>query len=184
VLEKSAPPFLYEVSMITQDQLKSMFHYNHNTGVFKRKVARCNSIKAGDVVGTEHRQSESLSYLEVEIDGQCHKLHRLAFLYMEGELPPAHVDHIDGNGLNNAWANLRHVDRSTNQRNRKLNANNLSGCAGVSWYAPKGEWRAAINTAAGKKHIGYFPELSDAIAARKQAEITHGYHANHGRKAA
>lgn len=170
--------------MITQDQLRAMFHYNPDSGVFTRLIAPCHSVKVGDIVGTPHAYTVTLSYLDTEIDGKSYKVHRLAFLYMTGEFPPAHVDHIDGNGLNNAWANLRHVNRSANQRNRKLNTNNLSGCAGVSWYAPKSEWRAAINTAAGKKHIGYFAELSDAIAARKKAEITHGYHANHGRKAA
>lgn len=170
--------------MLTQAQLKAMFHYDTDTGNFTRLTAPCNSVQVGEFAGHVHWQTETLAYRDIEIQGECHKAHRLAFLYMTGEFPPAHVDHIDGNGLNNAWANLRHADRSTNQRNRKLNTNNLSGCAGVSWYAPKGEWRAAINTAAGKKHIGYFAELSDAIAARKKAEITHGYHANHGRKAA
>jgi len=32
--------------------------------------------------------------------------------------PTKHVDHIDGNPMNNAWGNLRDVSRSVNMQNR------------------------------------------------------------------
>lgn len=185
MLEKSAPPFLYGVGMITQEQLKSMFHYNPETGIFTRLTRPCHSVKIGEEAGYLHWFTKNLAYRHIEIGGKQYATHRLAFLYMTGEMPSEHVDHIDGNGLNNAWANLREVNRSQNLRNRKLNANNKSGHIGVSWYAPNGKWRASINIESGKKkHIGYFNSIEDAVAARQAAQAANDYHENHGRRAA
>jgi hypothetical protein len=171
--------------MITQDQLKSMFHYNQDTGIFTRLTRPCNSVQIGREAGYVQRFTKNLTYRRIEIDGKQHFIHRLAFLYMTGEMPNEHIDHIDGNGLNNAWANLRQVNRIQNLRNRKLNANNKSGHIGVSWYAPNGKWRAAINIESGKKkHIGYFNSIEDAVTALKAAQAANDYHENHGRKAA
>jgi len=43
------------------------------------------------------------------------------------------IDHVDRNGLNNQYSNLRIATRSQNQANRKLNENNNSGYKGVHW---------------------------------------------------
>jgi hypothetical protein len=32
------------------------------------------------------------------------------------------------------------------------------------------------------KHLGYFGTLAEAAAARKKAEMSHGFHVNHGRR--
>lgn len=170
--------------MITQDQLKAMFHYNPQTGVFTRLTRPNNRVRIGEEAGYIHRCTKNLAYRRIEINGKEYGAHRLAFVYMTGELPDSHIDHIDGNGLNNAWHNLREATAIENMRNRTMNVNNISGCSGVSWYSRGEVWRAAISTDAGKKHIGYFSNLDDAINARKQAEIALGYHENHGRQAA
>jgi hypothetical protein len=52
------------------------------------------------------------------------------------------IDHINGNKLDNKLSNLRIVDGSGNQRNRKINSNNTSGVVGVSFNRSTKTWNA------------------------------------------
>ena len=56
----------------------------------------------------------------ITLDGKTKRYHahRLVFLYIDGYFPAADVDHIDGNGLNNARINLRKVSHQENMKNR------------------------------------------------------------------
>jgi hypothetical protein len=115
------------------------------------------------------------------LDGIMYKAHRLAWFYTYGKIPADQIDHIDGDGLNNRINNLRDVTSRQNSRNARLIWNSKSGTMGVSFCNEKGMWRARINTNSGRKHLGRFIDIEDAIAARKAAEIEYGYHENHGR---
>lgn len=82
-----------------------------------------------------------------------------------------HVDHINGDKLDNRSANLRVVSFSINQVNRKrLNKNNTSGMRGVRWCQRKNKWLAQITVNRANKFIGYFTDADAAVAARKAAE--------------
>lgn len=168
--------------MITQDRLKAMFHYDQDTGVFTRIAVneRSTRWKAGQVAGYTDHYTKDLSYRKIGIDGVDHKAHRLAFLYVTGRFPKGDIDHIDGNGLNNAFTNLREVSHAANLRNQKMHVTNTSGHMGVSWRADSKKWRVRLCS----KTIGHFPTFEQAVAARKMAEVANGYHENHGRKAA
>lgn len=55
-------------------------------------------------------------------------------------------------------------------KNKKVQSNNTSGVAGVSFHSAKGQWYARISFK-GKSHsLGYYDNMEDAIAARKEAE--------------
>jgi hypothetical protein len=163
--------------MLTQDRLKELLHYCPETGVFTRLVGNKRGTHAGDVAGGEFRIACGKSYRRVTVCGRDYLEHRLAFLYMTGVFPEDQVDHIDGNGLNNAWINLRAVDGAENQKNKRKPANNTSGVMGVCWSR---RWESHIRHAGHSKHLGYFHDKEDAIAARKEAEKKYGYHENHG----
>lgn len=89
----------------------------------------------------------------------------------------AHIDHINGDKLDNRRENLRVVTPQRNQVNRKrLNRNNTSGVRGVN-YVPhlsqRSPWRAQL-TANGKNYyLGLFATKGEAIAARRTAELEH-----------
>lgn len=91
------------------------------------------------------------------------------------------IDHIDGDKANNRIDNLREVPHSENARNASLYKTNKTGVPGVMWEASHKAWAAKINYNGKQRRIGRFKRFEDAVAARKRAEIEHGYHANHGR---
>ncbi len=81
-----------------------------------------------------------------------------------------HIDHEDGNGLNNQSYNLRASTNEQNQANHRRNKTNTSGFRGVSWLHGKG-WRAEITVDQQHKFLGLFDTafegaLAYAAAAR------------------
>ena len=167
--------------MIRQKELHEIAVKEKDTGYFTRVTRPCNSVKIGDKIGYLKRCRSGLTYLSMEYKKKQYLVHRLAFLYMTGEFPDGDIDHIDGNGLNNRWVNLRVVDAEENGRNRKLNANNESGYCGVSYFKQTNKWRAAISIGKKKKHLGYFDTFEEAKDVRIKAEKEFNYHENHGR---
>jgi hypothetical protein len=84
-------------------------------------------------------------------------------------LSTEHVDHIDGNGLNNDPNNLRIASRLENIRNqRKKSGNRSSKYKGVNFYKRYSKWqsRATVNYKA--VSLGYFDtEIEAALAYDK-----------------
>lgn len=89
--------------------------------------------------------------------------------------PERHVDHIDGNGLNNQKQNLRLCNRSENMCNQKVRKDSEAGIRGVRFHKRIKRWQARIQVLGKSKHLGYFdtPELA-AAAYKKAALILHG----------
>ncbi len=86
-----------------------------------------------------------------------------------------HVDHINGNGLDNRRSNLRIATMSQNLRNQRLSKLNTSGFKGVCFDKGTGRWLAQI-VLHGKNHfLGRFvtPELANA-AREAASEKLHG----------
>lgn len=107
--------------------------------------------------------------------------HRTIWAIVHGEWPKGQIDHIDGNPANNRLENLRDVPEYLNHRNvaRKLGAK--APYNGVEYSPRHKKWRARIHYDGLTRHIGLFPTLEEAIAARKAAEAANGFHPNHGR---
>lgn len=87
-----------------------------------------------------------------------------------------HVDHIDGNPLNNCRENLRLVTRSSNMRNSsaKQTEGRTSKYKGVSYCKETGRWKAQISIDTGTMHLGRFvDELSAASAYDRAAKTFH-----------
>lgn len=165
--------------MLTQATLKELVHYNPDTGIFTWKNSTLRRT-AGAEIGSEFEAPCGKKYRHVRVLNTMYLVHRLAFVYITGSFPLEDVDHENGNGTDNRWDNIRDVPRIENTRNRKLNHNNKSGCSGVTWYPRYNKWLARIGMKGEKITLGYFTELSDAVSARKQAEIDYGFHVNHG----
>ena len=109
--------------------------------------------------------------------------HRLAWMYTYGKFPDSgmEIDHIDGDGTNNSLRNLREVTSSENKQNMSLGSDNTSGVVGVNWHKGGKKWMASITFQKTSLYLGLYEDFDDAVAVRKQAEKTLGFHENHGR---
>jgi len=90
------------------------------------------------------------------------------------------LDHIDGNGKNNKWSNLRCVTPLENNRNLRKASNNTSGFTGVCWHEPTKKWQARIVVNKKTKSLGLYLSVEEAAIVRKNAEAMLGFHPNHG----
>ena len=175
---------------ITRDFLLEILTYNPLSGVFtwncrsvgnhfknKRAVGVFNALYSGSVAGSEVSSNKSAtSYIAIKINGKSHKSHRLAFIYMTGDAPEE-VDHIDHNGMNNKWTNLRPSDRKDNSKNIPKQKSNKTGVIGVNWHKAAKKWQARAVDKDGKRiDLGRFDNFEDAVEARKRHEISFGYY--------
>lgn len=92
--------------------------------------------------------------------------HRIAFLLMMGRFPDDEIDHIDGNGLNNAWDNLREATRSQNNCNKASSkrSGNITGLKGVR-IDRNGRYFAQIQYLGKHEVIGGFDTAEEAHGA-------------------
>jgi len=173
---------------LNQTYLKNILSYNPNTGDFTwliNKNSYGGKVKIGKKAGTllttgKNKGWNQKSYWYIGINRQRYLAHRLAWFYMKGAWPKE-IDHIDHNGLNNKWFNLREVTHKENSKNTTLNRNNKSGYTGVTWYKAYNKWTAQIMVNGKCKGLGYFIDINDAITARKNGEIKYKFHKNHGK---
>jgi hypothetical protein len=83
--------------------------------------------------------------------------------------PALHVDHKDGDGLNNRRSNLRVATVAQNARNRATRRDSSSGVKGVYFDKDRLRWRAAICVAGKITFLGSFSSLEAAAAAYADA---------------
>lgn len=147
----------------TRDQLtaatvRERLHYDALTGVFTWvKPPRNHMRMLGRAAG-----ATPTGYLMIKIDGVGYKAHRLAWLYVHGEMPVQRIDHRDGNPFNNALANLRLATQAENIANARLRRGKA---------LPKGvrangsNFTARISFAGDLRTIGTFATPEAAAAA-------------------
>lgn len=176
--------------------LRELLHYDPETGVFtwrKRDLrhfkslnswSRWNNMFAGRRAGAVYVGSTGYRCIQIGVLGFKMKAHRIAWMYMTGSEPPKEIDHIDRDGTNNKWSNLR-SGVGVNNYNLSMRRDNKSGVSGVSWSKVANMWNArAWCVKDGKRryqHIGYFKDIDEARKAIESFRREYGYSRNHGR---
>lgn len=152
---------------LTADQLKACLSYDPETGLFTRK----NGKPAGYIF--------EMRYIRIKIDDVEYQAHRLAWLYMTGAMPEETVDHIDGDGLNNKFANLRAASRVQNNHNSRAKPRKRNLPRGVNPVS-SGRFCAMISIKNKKKHLGTFDTPEEAGEFYQlAADMLHGEFAYH-----
>ena len=146
---------------LTAKRVQEVLQYNQETGVFTWKRKLSNTIHIGDVAGNFRKTG----YVCIQVDGKIYFAHRLAWLYMTGEMPIGEVDHKIG--LGNQWSNLRDGNKSQNMQNkRKAHLNNKStGILGVSYHKKRKKYTAQIGVGGKKIHLGEYKTAEEAQSA-------------------
>ena len=124
---------------VTAEYLRKILSYDPSTGIFIWRQKFRRTFPNGKVAGSKH----SAGYISIAIFNQKRLAHRLAWLYVTGNEPTEHIDHINGQKSDNRFCNLREVTRFGNLQNiRTATKANRVGFLGVS--AHQGKWRAQI----------------------------------------
>lgn len=157
------------MKQVTQQRLKELLRYDAATGSFFWCVNRGGRTRAGDLAG----RIAVGGYVRIRVDGCEHMAHRLAWLYVYGETPSSHIDHINGNAADNRIENLRLATPFENQQNVGLKKSNRSGYVGVCWQTKESAWRARITVHGVRLSLGHFKTAEDAAAAYASAKAKH-----------
>lgn len=166
-------------SAIPIDTLRSLLDCDPETGKFTWRVrgvpnwdARYAGKPACVCIGRN-------GYHKIYILKRKHSVHRVVWAHINGEWPPAQIDHINGIRGDNRISNLRAVSSGENARNQKMSKANKSGITGV--YPAGNKWSASISVDYKTYYLGTFCTKGDATEARRSAELKHDFHPNHGR---
>ncbi len=144
---------------LSHERLLAALEYDPISGLFSRN---------GKLVGSIWRRPDRRgSYLKVGIGGKQYLAHRLAWFYVTG-LWPSQIDHIDQDGTNNRWANLRLATHSQNRVNSPAQKHSRSKKRGIHRIR-NGRYRVQLQKDNKSIHVGYFNSLAEAIAARDLA---------------
>ena len=100
------------------------------------------------------------------LNGKGVQMHREIMGFPEKKI---HIDHINHNKLDNRKANLRVSTCSQVNMNKEVKSENKPEYTGVS---KKGDrWSALINVDGNNIDLGVFYRMTDAVSARKEAEL-------------
>lgn len=146
---------------VTHEKLKSLFHYNPETGSWTRLM----SISGRSPVGVECGYVCPLGYRSLVVDGKRYRCARLAWFYMTGVWPTKSVDHVDGNPSNDRWENFREATQTQNNANQKLSKRNKCGFKGVRYKINIRKYCAQIRISQKSVHLGSFDTPEEAHAA-------------------
>jgi len=155
-------------------EISTHLEYDSETGSFRWKASG-RGRKQGWFFG-----SPSHGYMAIYVCGKKYGAHQLAWAITYGSFSQRDIDHVNHNKTDNRICNLREVTRKVNRRNSSRSANNTSGFTGIHWAKKEKRWIAQIRVDGKKLHVGCFKHLEDAVNARSQANVRHGFHGNHG----
>lgn len=156
---------------ITQAFLLEILHYDPLTGVWTWLRPTGKRMRSGQIAGAVLPMGTG--YMGIRINGRRYLSHRLAVLYMTGKWPLRLVDHIDCNGMNNRWENLREATNTNNAGNCRVPVNNTSGAKGVSWHRDAKKWVANIKRSGRQFNLGLYSTVEEAAAAYLTAAKDH-----------
>ena len=152
---------------MTQNELKQILKYEPETGYFEWLIdVPPAKVYIGRIAGT----MDNNGYIIIRYKRKAYKAHRLAWLYVYGELPLRMIDHINRNVADNRITNLREASNSQNAANSKNTHNTKTNMLGV-YNEYKDTYRVRIMVKGKRLNLGTFKNFEDACEIYKQASV-------------
>ena len=161
-------------SRIPAADLIEWFSYCESTGSLLWKKCSNNAF-LGKEAGNVRTDRWGKSYRIVIFMGLNFMCHRIAWAIKHSEWPSDQIDHRNRDGLDNRIENLRVVTNAINARNTRRKNKASSGHRGVRWHTIGKKWNARIKINGKDISLGLYVNIEDAIAARRSADIKHGF---------
>lgn len=145
---------------LTGERLREVLECDPKSGIFRWKVSPNNFVKVGSVAGSINPVE---GYLQIQIDGNKYRAHRLVWLYVHGTWPTRLLDHVDTIRHHDWIDNLRLATKSQNNSNSNIRKTSTSPYKGITRCGRR--WAAQIAFDGRKIHIGVYATPEDAHAA-------------------
>ena len=149
------------------EAIKDRYAYDPETGIVS---CRRTGVRRGWDV-TRNKGSLEYRMIQVKAGGKRYGFmeHQVAVVLMLGELPAKglEVDHINRNGRDNRWSNLRVVTRKVNANNTgaqrcSTNKYKFVGLRQAKYKA--NPWQVIVRG----RYVGVAPTLKDAVSKRNR----------------
>lgn len=129
---------------LTKNRAEEYFNYDQNSGKFffkeRNKIDFNNNGSYTQHIKRIGREAGSIKndgYVDLLVDKNFYKAHRVAWLIVYGSFPILQIDHINGIRSDNRIDNLREVKNITNSHNSGKRLTNTSGHNGISWNSKR-----------------------------------------------
>jgi len=181
LIESGGGAMTINIELPSQEYLCQRFEYDPETGVLLWRYREGGYPQWNKrFAGKPALNAQLAGYRRGKLDGKYYRAHRIIWKLVFGT-EPQNIDHINGDRGDNRIDNLRSVGQSENLKNMRRRRDNISGVTGVCWFKARSKWHVRVKVCGKDRHIGYFADFEQAVAARKEAEKLNGYHPNHGR---
>lgn len=153
-------------SNLTADAVRELLNYDPETGALTWRTSR-----RGDLIGKRAGGlGHSGGYRSLGIGRNKYLEHRIIYLHVTGVWPDV-IDHINGDRLDNRWANLRNTTPMVNAQNiKRAQVNNKAGYLGVVWIEDRKVYVSRLYTNGKYINVGRFKCPEEAAEAYLEAK--------------
>ena len=115
-------------------------------------------------------------YIVIKLSGSAYKAHRIAWYLMTGEQPEM-IDHINGDGEDNRFHNLRQVNYLSNMKNHGKKVSGSGLPCGVR-STTSGRYQARLTVDYRVLHLGCYacPQEAEAVYLNARSKHYGEYH--------
>lgn len=156
------------------EEIAQYMSYNPTTGDLMW-IAPVKNLKTP--LHTPLTATPTKQYIAIKFKGKSYLGHRVAWFLHTGEQPSETIDHINEDGSDNRFLNLRIATISQNNCNRSKTRANTSGYKGVV-KTGHSSWQATICKDRKSTHLGTFssPELAYEAYCQAAEKLHQEFH--------